>query len=113
MNENILRYNGTAWVPGTEGSFGLFASNTALAPASPGAPTNAEVLAFAGSNRDKFVFYTGTDTISDPETYVWYLDRAGSLILLKSPSAAAVVDSVRRMVRPMRYLAMGCLTLWH
>jgi Major tropism determinant N-terminal domain len=91
--------NGTLWVPsGAPGTVTwvpasasanarTFASNTAVAPASAGAPTTTEIAAFAGTTRDTVILYTGTDISTDTPTYVFHIDAAGAVTVLKQPSS--------------------------
>ena len=67
----------------------LFADNTTVSPATAGAPTVAEINTFVGSNTDLLVYYTGTDTSTDTPTYVYWVDAAGTVTEIQSPSTSA------------------------
>ncbi len=65
----------------------LFADDTTVAPATAGAPTTAEILTFAGLNRDTIIYYTGTDVSTDAPTYVYHIDASGNVTMIEKPSA--------------------------
>ncbi len=67
----------------------VFLSNTAVAPATAGSPTLAEITAAAGANRDTFLVYTGTDNAGDPVVSSYYIDSAGTVALVHEPAGAA------------------------
>jgi len=68
----------------TIGLANQFADDTTVSPALAGQPTTAEIEVWADGVdvADIIVWYTGTDTSSDPQTKVFYVDAAGSAILL-------------------------------
>lgn len=68
---------------------------TAVAPADPLNPTNAEILA-AFSVANVTVWYNGTDVENSAETatHVWYVDDNRDIVLIQEP-AGAVTTSVR------------------
>ncbi len=66
----------------------LFADDTTVAPASAGAPTEAEIATFAGANTDTVIYYTGDDTSTNPPTHVYHIDASGNVTTLLAPSAA-------------------------
>ena len=72
-----------------------FASNTAVAPAVPGAPSLAEIATFAtgGGHRNALIVYTGTNTSTDPVTYAFHVDGVGTVTPLFAPSDAASIVS--------------------
>jgi hypothetical protein len=69
------------------------ASLTALAPVVPASPTLAEVqtwaLASLAARSDRVVYYTGTDTGTDPITHVYMVDSAGVVTMVRSPGGAS------------------------
>ena len=69
----------TAASAGTPGRNRLFASNTAVSPATAGEPTPGEIATFAGANVDTIIYYTGTDNSADPVTRVFHIDQAGAV----------------------------------
>lgn len=70
------------------GSDKLFADDTTVAPAAVGIPTSAEILTFAGTNRDTIIGYNGTD-VDGLYTYIFHIDKSGNITLLKEPSASS------------------------
>lgn len=60
-------------------------TNTAVAPAVALTPTVAEITAATGTNRSTLLYYTGTDTGTDPISYVYWVDSAGTVTELRSP----------------------------
>jgi len=65
----------------------LFLGNTAVAPATAGAPTLAEITAAVGSAVDVVAYYTGDDTSTSTPTHVYHVDSAGDVKVLKEPAA--------------------------
>lgn len=63
-------------------------TNTSVAPATAGDPTLAEIAAAAGANRDVFLTYTGTDLATDPVIRSYYIDPAGTVVLVEEPTTA-------------------------
>jgi hypothetical protein len=91
LNEYQM-WDGATWK--TVGSGGaapnrLFLSNTLVAPAVAGQPTLAEITTAVGANRDTLVYYTGDNTAANPPTYIYWVDGAGAVTLLRSPATAA------------------------
>ena len=66
----------------------VFLSDAAVAPATAGAPTIAEITAAAGTNRDVFLHYTGTNVGTDPVTHSYYIDPTGTVTLVEEPNTA-------------------------
>jgi hypothetical protein len=67
----------------------VFVSNTLMAPVAAGQPTDAEATARVGANRNTLLYYTGTNTATDPITFAWWIDGAGVVSLLRSPTVTA------------------------
>ncbi len=86
-----LVWDGTNFVPGAAAGAAnptVHLTDTAVAPATAGEPTLAEITAAAGANRDVFLEYTGTDTATDPVLRSYYIDSAGAVTLVEEPNVA-------------------------
>jgi hypothetical protein len=80
-----LSYNGAVWnvdSTTTADKARLFASNTAVSPVLTGKPTLAEINTFRGVDTSVLIFYTGTNTSSDPPTHVYDVDASGNVTLI-------------------------------
>ncbi len=71
----------------------LHITNTATAPASAGAPTVAEATTAIGANRNAVVYYTGDDNPASTPSYVWHVDSAGAVTLLRAPGAGPMTGA--------------------
>jgi hypothetical protein len=68
-----------------------FLTNTIAAPAVAGRPSVAEVAAVVTvAERNKIVYYTGTDTSTDAPTYVFHVDKDLAVTQLDSPTYGMV-----------------------
>lgn len=67
-----------------------FADATGVAAANTAVPTTAEIAAWATAQSvtDTIVRYTGTDTATDPETYVFHVDATGAVTRMSQTSLA-------------------------
>jgi hypothetical protein len=83
LNKGFIQ-NGSVWEEsaGSAGKDTLFADNTTVAPATTGKPTLAEIATFAGTNVDIFIYYTGTDLLTDSTTRLYFLDQSGTVTLV-------------------------------
>ncbi len=59
-----------------------FASNIAVGPVINDEPTADEIATFAGTNTDRFYYYTRTSNPADDVTHVFFVDIAGNGILI-------------------------------
>jgi len=73
----------------------VFVGDTALAPATAGAPTTAEIQTYCQTNniKNRIVYYTGTDVATDEATYVFSVDSTGSVIRIESPSSGGGISA--------------------
>lgn len=71
-----------------------FADDTTVNPADPGNPTEAEMTVFttAGSIIDALVYYTGTDTGTDPVTALFLVDSNGAVTSMGAAGGASFYD---------------------
>ncbi len=78
---------GSVWVEIDFGNAIVFASDSAVSPASSGSPTVSEIQSWATGlgYKGKFIYYTGTNTASNTPTYVYFVDRLGDVLLLEKP----------------------------
>lgn len=67
----------------------IFADNLTVNPTVALNPTETEISTFLGANVDTIVYYTGTDTASDPATHVYHVDNSGNVTTLLNPSSSA------------------------
>ena len=95
---NADRTTGAAWNTAEQvywkqltfnSNINIFADATTVAAIDVVNPTDAEIATFltASSITDAMVYYTGTDLNTDIVTYIYYVDKAGSLLKLKEPVA--------------------------
>ena len=69
-----------------EGKSRLHLSDTLVAPVIAGEPTLTEISAALGSrDKDRIVYYTGTDLPASPPTYVFYIDSLRQPTALLNP----------------------------
>ncbi|MDZ7906356.1 MAG: hypothetical protein U5N55_11700 [Cypionkella sp.] len=70
----------------------VFATNTAVNPATAGAPTLAEMQTYATAQTvvSNHIVYNGTDLPAGAPTYVYQVDAAGTVTLVLSPAASAL-----------------------
>jgi len=80
----------------------MFLSDTAVAPATTGAPTATEIEAALGEYVNGTVYYTGTDNAGDPPRYTYQIDRNGTATPVSVPfndaPHAASGTLVRRLI---------------
>ena len=98
----VYRWDGAAFLKMTEaesldlvlaGNVAIFADNATLAQGVAGEPTDAELLTFAGTAKDVFVFYTGDSVSTNKKIIVVYIDEAQSVIRLVEPIADGAVTT--------------------
>ena len=65
----------------------VFADETTVAPAIDDQPTVVEMTAFAlaGNHTDTIIYFTGTDTATDPILRVYHVDNSGVVTEMKIP----------------------------
>ncbi|RME07992.1 MAG: hypothetical protein D6816_06020, partial [Bacteroidetes bacterium] len=81
--DSLYKHDGTFWVS-IEARKNTFVGETALAPATPGSPTVIEIgtYCFNNSIHNSHVFYTGTDTSTDPIKKIFFVDGSHNTLLL-------------------------------
>jgi hypothetical protein len=69
----------------------VFASSTAVAPAVPGSPTDAEIAAFAttGNHRNVVLYFNGTTVAVTAATHIFHVDGAGAVSRLVAPAGTS------------------------
>ena len=73
----------------------VFADDTTVAPATAGAPTEAEIAAFAVANDtlDTLVYYTGTDVAGDAASYIYNVDASGNARMIWSAATLPFIHT--------------------
>ena len=91
----------------------VFADDVTVSPMIPGAPRITEIEAFitTAGVTDTLLFYTGTNTITDPVTHVYSVDGSGNATLLRSPTTAAVSNHTHITDTALSPAAAGAPTL--
>jgi len=72
-------------VPSATAKNHLFASDSSVTQATAGKPTEAEIDAATVAVTDQFIYFTGTDTNTDPVTHIFHKDGAGNVKTLEKP----------------------------
>lgn len=100
---NILA-NGTDGRALYLGEARLFLTETLVAPAIPGSPTDVEIATAAGTTRNTVLYYNGTN-VAGLATHAYWIDRAGAVTALKTPTSsitnsltAAAADTITSTV---------------
>jgi len=77
----------------------VFADELTVSPATPGAPTEAEIAAFAsaGGHTDTIIYYTGTNVATDPVTYVFHVDASGNVTEIQNQAGGVSADPDQRL----------------
>ncbi|MEM7377593.1 MAG: hypothetical protein AAF460_08820, partial [Pseudomonadota bacterium] len=99
LTNNTVEYwshNGTAWalnfsVLGTVLPNRSFITETVMAPAAAGEPTIGEATTAIGTAANQLFYYNGTDTPADVPTHAWWVDNAGAVTQIESPTVDEVV----------------------
>lgn len=75
-------------------------TETAVAPATAGQPTLAEIQAAVttAGYTDRAIKYTGTDTSTDAPTYTYWADRAGIVLPMDKPSGSGSADGYHKAI---------------